>query len=314
MTAARPSCRRSGPGAVRAGEQGFTLVEVVIALGLLSSLLATVGVLFVGGVKNGAQLQRRQAAVSIAQQALEAARAVSATPDQSGCTKLLQGRRQASVDPQWSSAPSWITSGTDEAYSPSLCAGATVLPLQGLPAGIGTVTDPVVLAGQQYTVQTYIGTCVLTATRDNCLRSASVPGGSPTVYRIVARVTWSGSGCRIALCEYSASTLVDPSADPVFNIRGATGPTATADTVCLPSGGAGTINIVSNDSGSLGPASVSIVTSPTKGTLGSSISSGIGSFTPNTGATGNDTFRYYLTDVNGLISSTVTVTVTIGGC
>jgi prepilin-type N-terminal cleavage/methylation domain-containing protein len=312
MTAARPSCRRTG--LPRARDGGFTLVEVVIALGLLSTLLAAVGVLFVGGVKNGAQLQRRQAAVSLAQQALEAARAVNPTPDQSGCSKLLQGRTQASVDAQWAAAPSAVTSVTDEAWSPSLCAGSIVLPLQGLPASAGTVTDPVILGGQPYTVRTYIGTCVLTAAKDRCLRSSAVPGGSPTLYRIVARVTWSGSGCSTALCEYSASTLVDPSNDPVFNVRGAAGPIAVADTACLASGGAGTINILSNDSGSLGPSPVTIVTQPQKGTLGSTISSGIGSYTPQNGATGNDTFSYYLTDVNGLLSSTVTVTVTIGGC
>jgi type II secretory pathway pseudopilin PulG len=312
MTAARPGYRRSGATCVR--DDGFTLVEVVIALGLLSTLLAVVGILFVGGVKNGASLQRRQAAVSIAQQALEAARAVSPTPDQSGCSKLLQGRTQAGVDAQWASAPSAITSGTDEAWSPGSCAGATVLPLQGLPGGVGTVTDPVVQGGQSYTVRTYIGTCVLTAAKDQCVRSAAVPGGSPTLYRIVVRITWSGTGCSTAVCEYSASTLVDPSTDPVFNEGGATGPVAVADTVCLASGGPGTINILSNDTGSLGATPVTIINAPQKGTLGSSISSGIGSYTPNTGATGNDTFTYYDTDVNGLISSAVTVTITIGGC
>jgi prepilin-type N-terminal cleavage/methylation domain-containing protein len=309
MTAARPPCRRSG--VARPLDDGFTLVEVVIALGLLSTLLAAVGTLFVGGVKNGAALQRRQAAVSIAQQALEAARAVSATPSQ-GCSKLLQGRTQAAVDAQWASAPSAITSVTDEAWTPSVCAGSIVLPLQGLPAGAGTVTDPVVLGGQSYTVGNFIGTCVLTAAKDNCLRSSAVPGGSPTLYRIVARVTWSGSGCSTAPCEYSASTLVDPSTDPVFNVRGAAAPVAVTDTVCLPSGGPGTINVISNDTGSLGSSPVTIVSQPQKGALGSSITSGIGSYTPQSGATGNDTFTYYLTDVNGLISSTVTVT--IGGC
>ena len=38
--------------------------------------------------------------------------------------------------------------------------------LQGIVAGMGSVTDPVVLGGQAYTVKTYIGTCVLTAARE----------------------------------------------------------------------------------------------------------------------------------------------------
>ncbi|MGZ4612018.1 MAG: Ig-like domain-containing protein [Kineosporiaceae bacterium] len=324
MTAAPPLRRRRGGAAgqtdaraaARCGrsDAGFTLVEVVVALVLLSILLASVGVLFVGGLRNSATLQRRQSAVNIAQQALEAARAVSTTPDQNGCTKLLQGRAKATVDVQWAAAPSAVTNVTDEAWSPAGCSGTIVLPLQGLPGALGTVTDPVIVGGQSYTVSTYIGTCVLTAARDSCLRSSAVPGGTSTMYRIVARATWSGSGCSTALCEYSASTLVDASADPVFNVRGAAGPAAVGDTVCLASGGPGTINIIANDTGSLGSSPVTIVTAPHKGTLGWSITSGIGAYTPQSGATGTDTFTYYDTDVNGLISGTVTVTITIGGC
>ena len=306
---------RCGRDTVRPGrDDGFTLVEVVVALGLLSVLLAAVGVLFVGGLRHGATLQRRQSAVSVAAQALEAARAVSTTADGNGCTKLMQGRTKATVDVQWAAAPGAVTTVTDEAWTPAACSGTIVLPLQGLPGALGTVTNPVTVGGQSYAVSTYIGTCVLTAAQDNCLRSASVPGGTTTMYRIVARVTWSGSGCDTTLCEYSASTLVDKSTDPVFNVRGAAAPVAVADTVCLASGGPGTINIVANDSGSLGSSPVTVVTPPAKGTLGWSISTGIGAYTPQSGATGTDTFTYYDTDVNGLISGTVTVTIRIGGC
>jgi hypothetical protein len=179
---------------------------------------------------------------------------------------------------------------------------------------MGSVTNPVVISGQSYTLTTYIGTCVLTASRTACLRSAAVPGGTTTMYRIVAHVTWRGTGCGTGTCVYSTSTLVESSPDPVFNVRGAAAPVATADSVCLASGGPGTLNLVSNDTGALGRNPVTIVAGPTKGTLGSTIPTGIGSYRPNTGATGTDTFTYYDTDVNGVLSSTVTVTVRIGGC
>jgi hypothetical protein len=207
-----------------------------------------------------------------------------------------------------------VTSVTDEAWTPSLCGGPIVLPLQGAVAGVGAVTNPVVLGGQPYTITTYVGTCVLTAAADACLRSAAVPGGTVTMYRIVARVTWSGTDCDTAPCVYSASTLVESSPDPVFNIRGVAGPVATADSVCLASGGPGTLNLISNDTGALGRNPVTIVAAPAKGTLGSAISTGIGSYRPNAGATGTDSFTYYDTDVNGVLSATVTVTITLGGC
>jgi prepilin-type N-terminal cleavage/methylation domain-containing protein len=304
------------PGAGRAGrdDAGFTLVEVVISMILLTLLLTSAGVLFIGGLKHGAGLQRRQTAVVLAQQAIEAARAVSAATDAQGCVKLLQGRTRALVDAQWSTAPSGVTSVTDEAWMPTGCSGPIVLPLEGAVAGLGAVTNPVVVGGQSYTLTTYLGTCVLTAARDACLQAAAAPGGATTMYRVVARVTWTGTGCDTGTCAYSTSTLVESSPDPVFNIRGAAGPVATADSVCLASGGPGTVNLVSNDTGALGRNPVTIVAAPTKGTLGPTISSGIGSYRPNAGATGMDTFTYYDTDVNGVLTSTVTVTVTIGGC
>jgi prepilin-type N-terminal cleavage/methylation domain-containing protein len=315
MTAlASSGCRVPGTSRVRRDDAAFTLVEVMISMVLLTLLLSSVGVLFVGGIKHEAGLQHRQTAVVLAQEAIEAARAVSPAADAQGCVKLLQGRTKALVDAQWSDAPSGVTSATDEAWMPSGCTGAVILPLQGAVAGMGSVTDPVLVGGQPYTVTTYVGTCVLTAARDACLRAADVPGGATTMYRVVTRVTWTGTGCDTGPCTYSTSTLVDSSPDPVFNVRGAAAPVATADTVCLAGGGPGTLDVLSNDTGALGKNPVTVVAAPTKGTLGSTISTGIGGYTPQTGATGTDTFTYYDTDVNGEMSSTVTVTITIGGC
>jgi type II secretory pathway pseudopilin PulG len=297
----------------RRPDEGFTLVEVVLAVVLLSSLLASLAVLFVGGVKQMGALQRRQVAVQVAAQALEAVRAVSSTPGQGGCVKLLQGRGQVAADAQWDGAPAALTTITDMAWTSDLCTGSIVVPWQGVPGATGTVTDPVVVGGQPYTVKTYIGTCVLTAARSSCLRAADVPGGGPTMYRVLVQVDWTGSGCTSGACSYSASTLIDTSADPTFNVRGSAAPVAVADTVCLP-GGAGTINIVANDTGSLGSSPVTIVSPPSKGTLASSIRSGVGGYSPSSGASGTDSFTYYLTDVNGQISSTVTATLTLGGC
>jgi type II secretory pathway pseudopilin PulG len=298
----------------RRPDEGFTLVEVVLAVVLLSSLLASLAVLFVGGVKQMGALQRRQVAVQVAAQALEAVRAVSSTPGQGGCVKLLQGRGQVAADAQWDGAPAALTTITDMAWTSDLCTGSIVVPWQGVPGATGTVTDPVVVGGQPYTVKTYIGTCVLTAARSSCLRAADVPGGGPTMYRVLVQVDWTGSGCTSGACSYSASTLIDTSADPTFNVRGSAAPVAVADTVCLPGGGAGTINIVANDTGSLGSSPVTIVSPPSKGTLASSIRSGVGGYSPSSGASGTDSFTYYLTDVNGQISSTVTATLTLGGC
>ncbi len=285
----------------------------MLALVLLSTLMSSMAVLFVRGMQHLSGLQRRQAAVQVAAQAIEAVRAVSTTPGQNGCVKLLQGRQQAAAQVQWAAAPAEFTTISDEVWSSNLCTGGIVVPWQGVPGAGGNVTDPVVVSGQPYTVQTFLGTCVLTAARDRCLRAADVPAGGPLMYRVLVRVSWTGSGCASG-CTYAASTLVDTNADPTFNVRGTAGPVAGADAVCLAGGAAGTINLLANDTGSLGSAPVTVVTPPQKGTLAASITSGVGGYTPSSGASGTDTFSYYLTDVNGQISSTVTVTLTLGGC
>jgi prepilin-type N-terminal cleavage/methylation domain-containing protein len=313
VTWLQPSRRALVARRRRHGDEGFTLIEVVLSLVLLSTLMSSMAVLFVGGMQQLTGLQRRQAAVQVAAQALEAVRAVSTTPAENGCVKLLQGRGQVAADLQWAEAPAEFTTITDEVWTSNLCTGAIVVPWQGVPGPGGTVTDPVVLDGQSYTVRTYIGTCLLTAARDRCLRAADVPAGGPVMYRVLVDVDWTGVRCENG-CTYAASTLLDTNADPTFNVRGTAAPVAGADAVCLPSGGPGTINILANDTGSLGTAPVTVVTPPLKGTLAASVTSGVGGYTPSAGASGTDTFTYYLTDVNGQISSTVTVTLTLGGC
>jgi type II secretory pathway pseudopilin PulG len=308
-----PDALSGAPGAGR-DDAGFTLVEAVVALVLLSTVMSALAVQFIGGVKHMNALQRRQVAVQVAGQALEAVRAASVAPGPDGCVKLLQGRGQAAADDQWADAPADFTGITDEVWASNLCTGPMVLPWQGLPGPVGTVTNPVVVGGQAYAVQTYIGTCLLDATRSSCLRSSAVPAGGPVLYRVLVEVTWTGAGCSTGTCSYTATTLIDTSADPTFNLRGSAAPVAVADSVCLPGGGAGTIDIVANDTGSLGQGPVTIVNPPQKGTLAASITSGVGGYTPGNGASGTDSFTYHVSDVNGQISPAVTVTLTLGGC
>jgi type II secretory pathway pseudopilin PulG len=295
-------------------DAGFTLLEAVVALVLLSTIMSALAVQFIGGMKHMSALQRRQVAVQVAGQGLEAVRAASVAPGSDGCVKLLQGRDQTAADAQWASAPADYTAITDEAWASTGCSGPIVIPWQGLPGPVGTVTSPAVVGGQPYTVQTYIGTCVLDATRSSCVRSSAAPAGGPVLYRVLVAVAWAGAGCTTGTCSYTATTLMDTSADPTFNLRGNAAPVAVPDTVCLPGGGAGTIDIVANDTGSLGQAPVTIVTPPQKGSLAASITSGIAGYVPANGAAGTDSFTYDVTDVNGQISPPVTVTLTLGGC
>jgi Bacterial Ig domain len=156
-------------------------------------------------------------------------------------------------------------------------------------------------------VRTYIGTCKL-APATGCTPA----GTGSNLYRIIASVTWTDATCPQG-CQYSASTLVDPSSDPVYNVRGASGPTAAADSLCFRVNRPAVFSIVSNDSGALGQTPVVLVSGPSHGTLDGRITSGVATYTPSPGYTGVDSFTYRLTDANGRSSSVVSVDILVTG-
>ena len=81
------------PEETPARDGGFTLVEVIWALFLLGLIsLAALG-LFVHGMKSVAHVQRQQAAVSLANSAMDLARSVSGgSVDATGTSGLVKGR------------------------------------------------------------------------------------------------------------------------------------------------------------------------------------------------------------------------------
>ncbi|NAZ81701.1 prepilin-type N-terminal cleavage/methylation domain-containing protein [Kineococcus sp. R8] len=196
-------------------DEGFTLVEVIVALALLALVAAATLTFFIRGASSATGLQRQQAAVGVATQHLELARSVSPA-------NLLKGRYAAAVDAQWgaSTAPdlalTWRASTGPAPTAPAVPV-AQAVPL----AGSATVSN------QLYSTSTLIGHCY----RDRAAAgAASAPctraGGSAAgvadpgyvkLYRVVVEVTWRtagrGAGCAAGVCTYRASTLVDPTTD-----------------------------------------------------------------------------------------------------
>lgn len=204
-------------------DRGFTLLENVLAVVLVGLVLASAAVTFVGATRSAATLQRHQVAARLADQALAAVRAVPASPRADGCYPLLDGRTDAAVTAQWAARPAALVLGsTDKAVTPAVCAGhAATVPLRGLRTGPAqTVADPVVVGGQAYTVQTFVGTCWLPRVGGVCVPAAAVATTDVSVlYRVVVAVSWaSDRGCAGG-CLYSAETLRAPESDPLFDAR-----------------------------------------------------------------------------------------------
>jgi prepilin-type N-terminal cleavage/methylation domain-containing protein len=293
---------------------GFSLVEVIVASAVLGMLAASMGVFFMGGMRSSADLQHHQFATSLGAQAMELIAAVPAQADSSGCVPLLFGRSQSAVTAQWSAAPTGVDLTTsDPAWAGTSCPTTVAVPLAGLRTPVPDDGTPALTrSGTGYTVRTYIGTCRLPAAGGTCTRASLVPTGT-TMYRVIVAVGWKGRTCAASACLHTVSTLVDPSTDPLFNLRSTTVPVAGADSVCTPAGAAVLVSLLGNDSGPLGASPVTIVSPPAHGSLSAQIVTGTGIYTPAAGFTGPDAFTYRLTSSSGAQSAAATVTVTVGG-
>jgi hypothetical protein len=260
-------------------------------------------------------LQHQQLATSIAAEAMELVRAIPAQSDSAGCSPLLSGRTQTAVAAQWAAAPSGVDlSTTDPAWADAICPTTVTVPLAGLTTSVADdgTTPAITRGGTGYTVRTYIGTCRLPLTGGACARAASVRGGTVTMMRVIVAVGWQGSNCPASSCLYTLGTLVDRSADPLFNLRSTTVPVAVNDVVCTASGVPILVSLLGNDVGPLGSAPVTVVGAPAHGTLAASVVTGTAIFTPVQGYVGLDAFTYRLTSSSGTQSGLATVTVKIG--
>lgn len=234
---------------------GFTLVEVVVAMVLLVSLGATFIVFFSRTSALSQSLARKQAAVALADEAIELVKSVNPRGTTVSSSLLLSGRTTAAVDAQWAAAPADVVSalvGTARASDPAATSSSVpVIPLRST----ATVNR------QPYTIDRYVGTCrrptTLGATAASCTSTA---GTGVVMLRVVVAVSWSegtGKSCAGSTCRFVLSTLVDPLPDAQFMVNGGSVGGAVgvakpdAVTISVSAGRTVEINVKSNDLGTL---------------------------------------------------------------
>lgn len=188
----------------RAPDAGFTLLEVVIAISLITIVMTGMLGFFISGVRASADREWKSSAVQVANEQMEIVRAVPVV----GGAGLVQGRDKTAVTTQWNRGPSATYPG-----APSQLAGmnptwqaAPVASLPNIP-----LTRTVQVGTQRYEVNTFVGTCRAART-GGCIKTGS---SGVQMYQIVVQVTWNqGHG---TLGSYVLNTLIDPSDDPTFN-------------------------------------------------------------------------------------------------
>ena len=197
---------------VHAGEDGgFTLIETVVALGLLMVVMLSTAGFFVSSLKESSGQTQAQEAALLANQQLEYTRSVAAG-------SLLTGRTQAAV--QTAITNKGVTDlGNDDLTNGNYDPDATSTSSQVVPITMTQKVD-----GASYTITTFIDRCYVvygTTTTGGCVRNQPSPSNG-WMYRITANVAWSlggGRACVSGKCQFVASTLRDPGSDPCFNVR-----------------------------------------------------------------------------------------------
>lgn len=188
-------------------EDGFTLVEVIVSLGILVVVMLGSAGFFISSLKKTSGTSQRQAAVTLATQMMEYTRNV---PNAS----LLAGRDSATVQSMLIAVPGTVDLSQDVTNAYNSDPAATATSSQVVPISYTSL-----VGGAAYTTRTYIDRCYLSTTSSVC---GSVDSGAGWMYRISAAVAWNlgaGQRCLLAsgVCEYVATSLRDPGSDPCFN-------------------------------------------------------------------------------------------------
>ena len=235
----RPAPRRG------AGEDGYSLVEVLVSLAVIATVMAGTAPFLIRSVAVVGQQRTQQIAVEVANDALERARAIAPSA-------LLSGRGLTAVQNQLAGAPAAVTKALNP-QDPTKALGIK-LPLNlisadsavtdllaGATAGLPTAPLEVTVGGVKYQQNWYVGRCgqpkitlnlelpVVSNAGFGCVASLANLLTAVQYLRVTVAVTWKNNDCTTDPaspasrpaneCVYVASTLVSAGTDPVFDLK-----------------------------------------------------------------------------------------------
>ena len=223
-TGRRPADNLPASSASGGSDEGFTLLETLVSLALITVLMTALTPFFTGWLRTIGVQRDRQVAIQLADDAMERVRAL-------GATGLLIGRSKVAVQGQWTRAPAAVQTAyatamlcdwdptLSSAAAAAVCAtSATVdLTAAGAQASLPMVPVVVTVAGASFQQNWYVGRCWQPTTLNAACTSTN-PAGSLPFVRVVVAVTWPDQKCSGGVCVYQTTTLVSAADDPVFNL------------------------------------------------------------------------------------------------
>jgi type II secretory pathway pseudopilin PulG len=203
-----------------AGDEGFSTLEMIVALAVLSVTMLASAPFFVNTLTNVNRQRTRQAAIQLADTAMEQVRGLKGS-------SLLSGRSAIATQAQFDAAPAVVApylATMQVAGGPRIDATSTV----GADAPISTSARQITVEGTAYTQNIYVGECEVYLTgASECVypKGAGAPADTTQIlqfFRVVVLETWTDdNACRAngGTCTYVATTLVSRASEPSFDFN-----------------------------------------------------------------------------------------------
>ncbi|GIF07588.1 hypothetical protein Asi03nite_51260 [Actinoplanes siamensis] len=190
-----------------------------MALALLSITMLASGPFFVNSLTNINKQRTAQAAVQLADTAMEQVRGLKGS-------SLLSGRSLKATQAQFAGAPAVVKpylATMQVAGDPGI---TDVNSTAGADAAISTAAQAVTVEGTTYTENIYVGRCEIYLTKTGeCvypLAQNKAPSDTTKIlkfFRVVVLITWPGNTCPAGVCNYITSSLVSSASEPSFDFH-----------------------------------------------------------------------------------------------
>lgn len=199
--------------AARRDDDGFTLIEVIIAVALLLGVAVALGAFAIQGLRLAADQQRAQLAVSVASARMDEVQRLTGSNAQ--LATLISGRRAAAVAAAFTESAG--VTGVAATYPASTASGATaVIPITQTVRRSGTDFRSTVLIGTCYQPIAG-GDCTKIAGQNTDPEMASPPAPTPKtlsrMIRVIVIVDYTGSCGGSDSCTFTTSALFDTKGD-----------------------------------------------------------------------------------------------------
>lgn len=192
-------------------DEGFTLIEVIIAVALLMGVAVALGAFVIQGLKLASQQQRTQVAVTVATERMDEVQRLTSSTAQ--LVTLVAGRTESAVTGAWANASG--TPGLDETY-PAWSSAA-------VDTATFPITQTTTRSGSDYDSVVLIGTCYQPVTGGSCAKvpgSPADPGqtspladGLSQMIRVIVIVDYAGGCTDAGTCRYTTTGLFDTKGD-----------------------------------------------------------------------------------------------------